>query len=123
MNLNQERKKLYANENNLREFLPVMGAKGKTVMIIIEMEIIKIITTKCFYLSAVLAYFMYSFTTFCFRTENKKNFNTSDFRCFYIETKWETKIALTFFTFLLLVFHSKIVRTAFHSLVLQYYAK
>lgn len=45
------------------------------------------------------------------------------FRCFYIETKWETKIALTFFTFLLLVFHSKIVRTAFHSLVLQYYAK
>lgn len=73
-----------------------MGAKGKTVMIIIEMEIIKIITTKCFYLSAVLAYFMYSFTTFCFRTEKQKKYTSSYFGVLY-HSERKTKIVFNIF--------------------------
>lgn len=53
---------------------------------------------KCFYLHSS-RFFMFSFTTFCFRTENKKKelqYNLF-FRCFYNETKWKTQIVLTIF--------------------------
>ena len=70
----------------------------------IEMEIIKIITTRIvfFYLRIVLVYSLTTF--FCFRTEKEnKNIRTKYklslfFRCFHIGTNWKTKIASTFFT-------------------------